>query len=305
MEEKNMNVNAVDEEVKAVEQENNDMEENKDMHVEDVENKKVTNETADEAVENDITGTEEDDEDKYPVEVFCKKVEMITDAWKDPEITDEEKEKLSDVYNELMNEIIVREYVPIQYKHELLASLLESAVTDDGHTQRIDEFMYRFEMRMAVVVLYTRLSLGFTKEDGTDATLFDVYDLLNERGLIDALIDYIDDSEIQELDDVAKAIKSQFYEEHNTTEAVYYRTLDNIKEFGNDVLGIIDTILASNPDQVISVLDSLKESFIEYIKDNGENSDNDVTEEEDDEVSKKEKTNNTEVNNDTEVVEEK
>ena len=277
MEEKNMNVNAIDEEVKAVEQENNDMEENKDMHVEDVENKDVTNEIADEAVENDITGTEEDDEDKYPVEVFCKKVEMITDAWKDHEITDEEKEKLSDVYNELMNEIIVREYVPIQYKHELLASLLESAVTDDGHTQRIDEFMYRFEMRMAVVVLYTRLSLGFTKEDGTDATLFDVYDLLNERGLIDALIDYLDESEIQELDDVAKAIKANFYDEHNTPEAVYYRTLDNIKGFGENLLGILDAVLSANPEQVISVLDSIKESFVEYVNENENKDESDET----------------------------
>lgn len=301
MEEKNMNVNAVDEEVKAVEQENNDMEENKDMHVEDVENKKVTNEIADEAVENDITGTEEDDEDKYPVEVFCKKVEMITDAWKDPEITDEEKEKLSDVYNELMNEIIVREYVPIQYKHELLASLLESAVTDDGHTQRIDEFMYRFEMRMAVVVLYTRLSLGFTKEDGTDATLFDVYDLLNERGLIDALIDYLDESEIQELDDVAKAIKANFYDEHNTPEAVYYRTLDNIKGFGENLLGILDAVLSANPEQVISVLDSIKESFVEYVNEN-ENKD------ESDETSESDEADNTENKEEVatkEVVEEK
>jgi hypothetical protein len=276
MEEKNMNVNAVDEEVKAVGQENNDMEENKDMHVEDMESKEV----ADEVVESDIAEPEVD-EDKYPVEVFCKKVEMIMNAWNDPETTDEEKEKLSDTYNELMDEIIEREYVPIQYKHELLSSLLESAITEDDHTQRIDEFMYRFEMRMAVVVLYTKLSLSFTKDNGTEATLFDVYDLLNERGLIDALIDYIDDSEIQELDDVAKAIKANFYDEHNTPEAVYYRTLDNIKGFGENLLGILDAVLSANPEQVISVLDSIKESFVEYVNENKDEKESSKTSESD------------------------
>lgn len=279
MEEKNMNVNAIDEEVKAVEQENNDMEENKDMHVEDVENKDVTDKVIDEAIDDNSVKTEE--EDKYPVEVFCKKVEMITSAWNDPDTTDEEKEKLSDTYNELMDEIIEREYVPIQYKHELLSSLLESAITEDDHTQRIDEFMYRFEMRMAVVVLYTKLSLSFTKDNGTEATLFDVYDLLNERGLIDALIDYIDDSEIQELDDVAKAIKANFYDEHNTPEAVYYRTLDNIKGFGENLLGILDAVLSANPEQVISVLDSIKESFVEYVNENKDEKESSETSESD------------------------
>lgn len=131
----------------------------------------------------------------------------------------------------LFNSILKRTYVPIIEKRAVIERMFEKAIIKDGANYYIDQFIYRYNMRIAMVSMYTSLDLSREIEESEDQN-FTVYDILNASGIIDAVTNALDTEEIDEVNAVAKSIKDTWFNQTKSVEAIISRVFNN---FGNTV----------------------------------------------------------------------
>ena len=118
--------------------------------------------------------------------------------------------------------IIKRRYVPITEKRIVIEDMFKKSVVNDNTNYYIDQFTYRLNMRLAIVAMYTNFDILRERKENPNVS---IYDLLNEYGIINAVIEMLDDDEIEEVNAVAKSIKDTWFNANKTIEAISGRFL--------------------------------------------------------------------------------
>lgn len=225
----------------------------------------LTEDEAEEDVSDFLSSVQEDDTVIYPHE-FCEQLtnlsmQLHTLDGKDDEESNKERKEIESQYGKLLSSIIARTYVPVQMKRNFIQEMFDAAIVYDDDSFYLDEFLFNFNVRMAIIAMYTKLDITDPYEDGTDRDIFTVYDMLNQCGIIDALVDSLDESEMSELDAIAANAKQTFYNKYKTPEAYINRTLRSIKEyFGTLAEGFIEFI-DENPDALADAREQLNRAY--------------------------------------------
>ena len=135
--------------------------------------------------------------------------------------------KSDSVKNGLVDKIIKRKYCPITDKKLILQLMLDKSIVEKNGLKHIDMFVHRINFYMALIVLYTKLTIN--KDDQGNPLSFEAYDLLRENGIFDVLCEKIGEQEISELTLVSQLLMDTYYNENNRME--------------NSILNVINTFL--------------------------------------------------------------
>lgn len=240
---------------------------------------KVENTTQEDAQTNENEEIFEAVDDEISVEDFCAALDKISEGLKED---DSNHEEINDQLLAVLRSVIIRPYVPVLQKREIIETLFNSCLVDDNGNYYVDSFLYEFNLRMVPVVAYT--SLEVVRDDEEDESrVFEVYDMLNSRGVIDALIDLIPEAEIAEISRIADSMTKSFENQHKTVEAVVFRTMSKIGEGLSDAAEILVDYISSQPemkDSLSKLADLAGEALTEITnKENAESEDVDVTDE--------------------------
>lgn len=240
---------------------------------------KIENTTQEDAQTNENEEIFEAVDDEISVEDFCAALDKISEGLKED---DSNHEEINDQLLAVLRSVIIRPYVPVLQKREIIETLFNSCLVDDNGNYYVDSFLYEFNLRMVPVVAYT--SLEVVRDDEEDESrVFEVYDMLNSRGVIDALIDLIPEAEIAEISRIADSMTKSFENQHKTVEAVVFRTMSKIGEGLSDAAEILVDYISSQPemkDSLSKLADLAGEALTEITnKENTENEDVDVTDE--------------------------
>lgn len=240
---------------------------------------KIENTTQEDAQTNENEEIFEAVDDEISVEDFCAALDKISEGLKED---DSNHEEINDQLLAVLRSVIIRPYVPVLQKREIIETLFNSCLVDDNGNYYVDSFLYEFNLRMVPVVAYT--SLEVVRDDEEDESrVFEVYDMLNSRGVIDALIDLIPEAEIAEISRIADSMTKSFENQHKTVEAVVFRTMSKIGEGLSDAAEILVDYISSQPemkDSLSKLADLAGEALTEITnKENAESEDVDVTDE--------------------------
>ena len=126
----------------------------------------------------------------------------------------------------LLASVIKRTYVPILEKRIIIEEMFKKAVVKDGANYYVDQFLYRYNMRIAILIMYTTFDLQTAVDEVDDnpkQALRTIYDVFNEYGIINAIIDVLDEDEIEEVNAIAKSVKDTWFNANKTIEAIVGR----------------------------------------------------------------------------------
>lgn len=112
----------------------------------------------------------------------------------------------------------VRKYLPLNEKLELVSRIINQSIDDNGF---YNPMRVKFNMTIEIIFAYTNLT--FTEKMKED--LFKLYDTFVSSGLFDKVIEIIGSEWIELQDDV-------------------WSTIDNIYNYNNSAMGILDTLKA-------------------------------------------------------------
>lgn len=142
-------------------------------------------------------------ERKIDVKEFVRRYDMLK--------TDEQK-------YQFVESVIWRKYCPILEKKVILQSMLDKTiVTNENKLSHIDYFLSKVNIVTAILLLYTKLNIQ--KDDESDTTAFDDYDMLVERNLFNVICEIIGENELNELMTVNELLINNYTEENKTMEA--------------------------------------------------------------------------------------
>ena len=110
-------------------------------------------------------------------------------------------------YQQLVDSIIKRTYVPLIEKNTLLTVMFNKAVVSNGVVKAIDYTADYVNYIVSILTMYTNIKF---KENGN--TIFDDYDMLRSSGALEAIMQTIPPSEIEEISMIHDFIKTEFYE---------------------------------------------------------------------------------------------
>lgn len=118
--------------------------------------------------------------------------------------------------NKLIKATISHKYVPVLKKRLVLENMLQKSIIEDKNgTRYIDMFVNKINFVCVILALYTNLDL--TKKDEND--VYNNYDLLVSSGLLDIIMEEINQDEINRLLSINEQIMNTFYNKEKTTEA--------------------------------------------------------------------------------------
>lgn len=120
-------------------------------------------------------------------------------------------------YNKLTNtelkakcfkDIIKRQYCPVGEKYSVIKAMLDKSIVEQPNgVKYIDSFVFRMNISMAMVALYTELTLD------EDVTVFENYDMAVQNHILDMIKIAITDNELKEFmsicDDLIETFDNQ------------------------------------------------------------------------------------------------
>lgn len=132
--------------------------------------------------------------------------------------TDEQK-------NNFVESIIWRKYCPVLEKKVILQTMLnKTIVTSEDNISHIDYFLSKVNIITTILLLYTKLDVK--KDDSSEVTAFDDYDMLFERDLINQICAIIGENELNELMTIQGLLIDNYTEENKTIEAYIARYIN-------------------------------------------------------------------------------
>ena len=157
---------------------------------------------------------------------------------------------------------IVRKYCPVLMKRAMQEAMVEQskAATNEG-IPYIDMMVSKINFVMAVIALYTDLIVDRDENDRPDSVK--AYDVLNESGVQDVIMDQIGEDEIQEMITIQDGQLQSFEQENHSTEAVLMQLVDRFGQTLGIGLGYIQDVMKGKSQE--EVLGKIKE-FVGGIK---------------------------------------
>lgn len=147
--------------------------------------------------------TNENIERKIDVKEFCRRFDLA---------------KTDDAKKNMIESIIWRKYCPVLEKKVILQTMLEKTiVTGQNGVSHMDHFLSKVNMVTTTLILYTKLVV--TKNENSDTTAFDDYDMLRQRNIVNMIWEIIGKPELDELLNIDGLIMDNYIEENKTTEA--------------------------------------------------------------------------------------
>lgn len=143
-------------------------------------------------------------------------------------------------------EIEIKQYLPIQDKLNLTATIINDSVDDNGFYNPAKVYTY---MILEVIFAYSNIEL--TENQRNDATkVAEIYDSIVSSGLSVRIFEKINPYE------------------YNQIKEWVYQTIDNIYEYKNSVLGILDVINTDYKDADMN-LEAMQKKLTESKEDIG------------------------------------
>lgn len=154
--------------------------------------------------------TNENIERKIDVKEFCRRYDLA---------------KTDDAKQQMLNGIIWRKYCPVLEKKVILQTMFEKTiVTGPNGVSHMDYFLSKVNMVTTTLILYTKLIV--TKNEDSETTAFDDYDMLRQRDLMNQIWEIIGQDELDELLNINGLIMNNYVEENKTADAYVAKYID-------------------------------------------------------------------------------
>lgn len=142
-------------------------------------------------------------ERKLTVKEFCRRYDMLK--------TDEQK-------SNFVQSMVYRTYCPVLEKKVILQTMLDKTIVSGKNgVEYIDMFLSKINFTTAILLLYTKFNVS--KNDDSETTAFQDYDLLIERGFLNVISAAIGEDELNELTTINGLLMDNFYAENKNLEA--------------------------------------------------------------------------------------
>lgn len=146
---------------------------------------------------------DENVERKLTVKEFCRRYDMLK--------TDEQK-------SNFVQSMIYRTYCPVLEKKVILQTMLDKTIVSDKNgVEYIDMFLSKINFTTTILLLYTKFNIS--KNDDSETTAFQDYDLLIERGFLNVISAAIGEDELNELTTINGLLMDNFYAKNKNLEA--------------------------------------------------------------------------------------
>lgn len=142
-------------------------------------------------------------ERKLTVKEFCRRYDMLK--------TDEQK-------SNFVQSMVYRTYCPVLEKKVILQTMLDKTIVSDKNgVEYIDMFLSKINFTTTILLLYTKFNIS--KNDDSETTAFQDYDLLIERGFLNVISAAIGEDELNELTTINGLLMDNFYAKNKNLEA--------------------------------------------------------------------------------------
>lgn len=168
--------------------------------------------------------------------------------------------KSTDLKAKQIQGIIKRTYCPILEKKIILDLMLEKSIVEDN-IPRIDMFVNKLNFYAAIISLYTYIVPE--KDENDVSKSYEMYDLLIENNIMNAILEEIGERELSELTSVNGLLLDTWYAQHTSTQAF----INNLIETASRKFGVVAgagmdklaDVLSDEKkmDKVISALDKM------------------------------------------------
>ena len=138
-------------------------------------------------------------------------------------------DRKSFIYNE--QEITVLQYLPIDEKEDLIAATLFKAESDGIYDPLLLDMYFHFN----IIRCYTNISF-VPQEDFDEA---DVYDILCTNGIIDKVLDNMDEDEYNYLFDMLMSTKEEVCKYKNSVIGLIRNAIDNLPQNAEKAVGLL------------------------------------------------------------------
>ena len=146
---------------------------------------------------------DENVERKLTVKEFCRRYDMLK--------TDEQK-------SNFVQSMVYRTYCPVLEKKVILQTMLDKTIVSDKNgVEYIDMFLSKINFTTTILLLYTKFNIS--KNDDSETTVFQDYDLLIERGFLNVISAAIGEDELNELTTINGLLMDNFYAKNKNLEA--------------------------------------------------------------------------------------
>ena len=146
---------------------------------------------------------DENVERKLTVKEFCRRYDMLK--------TDEQK-------SNFVQSMVYRTYCPVLEKKVILQTMLDKTIVSDKNgVEYIDMFLSKINFTTTILLLYTKFNIS--KNDDSETTAFQDYDLLIERGFLNVISAAIGEDELNELTTINRLLMDNFYAKNKNLEA--------------------------------------------------------------------------------------
>ena len=153
--------------------------------------------------------------------------------------------------NGLIESHIKRKYCPVLEKKTILQMMLDGAVViSETGIQYIDMVTSRINYTMALVILYTDLSVD--KDKDNKGRTYDSYDALVSSGIVTKLCEFIGIDEIKEFSSINTMLIENFDKSQGSLEAFCASV---VKKFVQTMSDVVE--LAGTPDKMNELVDVL------------------------------------------------
>lgn len=114
-----------------------------------------------------------------------------------------------------LDSIMTKKYVPCLDKNTIISAMLEGAIDTQYDIPRINYFAVHIDFNMALLIMYTKLSIDKNGEDDKEA-IFRAYDLLKENELFWEIYERIGEDEYNECYMIKDMILSKYKDDAST-----------------------------------------------------------------------------------------
>ena len=168
--------------------------------------------------------------------------------------------KSEDLKKKQVQEIIKRTYCPIIEKKMILDLMLEKSIVEDD-IPYIDLFTNKLNFYAAIISLYTYITPE--KDENDKSKSFEMYDLLVENNIINAILEQIGERELGEFTSINGLILDNWYAKNTSTQAYVNSLVETASRKFGVVAGVgmekLADVLSDEKkmDKIMSALDKM------------------------------------------------
>lgn len=168
--------------------------------------------------------------------------------------------KSEDLKKKQVQGIIKRTYCPIIEKKMILDLMLEKSIVEDD-VPYIDLFTNKLNFYAAIISLYTYIIPE--KDENDKSKSFEMYDLLVENNIINAILEQIGERELGEFTSINGLILDNWYDKNTSTQAYVNSLVETASRKFGVVAGVgmekLADVLSDEKkmDKIMSALDKM------------------------------------------------